>query len=67
MNRQPIRFLIMSTVPFVLVVSIGLLAWLGNLVDNRLGTSPWFTALGIIVGAVVGTLEVINLLRQAQD
>ncbi|MGD8699799.1 MAG: AtpZ/AtpI family protein [Gemmatimonadales bacterium] len=41
-----------------------LFAWLGSLLDGRLGSSPAFTLLGAFIGAAAGFY---NLVRSAMD
>lgn len=48
---QPGKYL---GVGIVWVLTTGLFVYLGRFVDGRLGTRPWFTLIGAVVGAVAG-------------
>ena len=49
---------------FTFAFSALFFAWLGSLLDGRLGTTPAFTLLGAFVGAGAGFY---NLVRSAMD
>ena len=40
------------------IVAIGIGYWFGGLLDARLGTSPWLTAMFLCFGFVAGVLNV---------
>ena len=48
---------------YSLVGAILLLGGGGYLLDGRLGTSPWFTVGGLLLGIVVGFYELIKATR----
>jgi F0F1-type ATP synthase assembly protein I len=48
----------LSTVGFSFVLAIVLGAWLGWLLDKRLGTTPWLFFVGFAMGLAAGVLNV---------
>ena len=48
----------LSTVGFSFVLAIVLGAWLGWVLDKRLGTTPWLFFLGFAMGLAAGVLNV---------
>lgn len=46
---------------FVLALVMGFAA--GNWLDRRLGTQPWLTLLGFVVGLAAGVLNVVRTMR----
>lgn len=38
----------------------------GYFVDRWLGTNPWFTLIGIVVGGVAGFRELIRSIKEAE-
>ena len=67
MARGPVRFLILSSVGFVLAAATLLCTGLGYLLDKKLGTFPVFTMIGMTFGLVAGVIEVIRMINQAGD
>jgi len=67
MARGPVRYLILSSVGFVLAAAALLGTGLGYLADRKLGTFPWLTCLGLVVGMIAGVVEMLEMLRQAGD
>jgi F0F1-type ATP synthase assembly protein I len=51
---------------FQMAAAIGLCAWGGVSLDRRLGTGPWFTLVGLILGLVVGLMVIVRTARQVQ-
>ena len=48
----------LSTVGFSFVLAIFLGAWLGWVLDQRLGTKPWLSLGGFAMGMAAGVLNV---------
>jgi len=51
---------------FQMAAAIGLCLWGGLSLDRRLGTEPWFTLVGLILGLVLGLMVVMRTARQVQ-
>ncbi len=50
----------LSTVGLVLAISVGLGAGLGLWLDERWGTGPWLTVLGVVIGSAAGFIELLR-------
>ena len=50
----------LSTVGLVLAISVGLGAWIGLWLDERWGTGPWMTVIGVVLGSVAGFMELLR-------
>lgn len=57
---------LLLAVPTLLIVSPLLGAFLGNLLDRRLGSTPWFTGLGLVLGFVTAGRETYLIVKRAQ-
>lgn len=57
------RSLALSAVGILMVVSVAIGAGVGMLLDERLGTGPWLTAVGVVLGATAGFHEMWRLVR----
>lgn len=55
----------LSTVGLSFVIAIALGVWAGWMLDNWLGTSPWFFFIGFLIGLAAAILNVIRAGRQA--
>ena len=47
-------------VGFSFAAIVGLLAWLGHLLDERLGCTPWLLILGGLAGVALATWDLIH-------
>ena len=65
MPSGPIRYLTLTSVAFVLTAATLLGAGLGYLADQKLGTFPWLTTLGLVIGMVAGVVEMLQMLRES--
>ena len=59
-DRNWADLLRLSTVGLVLAISVGLGAWLGLWLDERWGTGPWLTVLGVVIGSAAGFIELLR-------
>ena len=50
------------TAGYVLMAAIGLLGGIGYAVDAWSGTSPWFLVSGLLLGMVVGFVELAKII-----
>ena len=48
------------TVGTVLVASIVVGYFLGSMLDRRLGTSPWLTVVGVLLGSAAGFVQLFR-------
>lgn len=48
----------------MLALTTGLGVWLGYTLDQRWGTSPWLTVLGLFLGMGAGFAEMFRLLKR---
>lgn len=46
--------------------TIGVFAWLGWYLDERLGSRPWFLIGGVLVGFVGGTISLVRKVPPAR-
>ena len=51
-------------IPGLLIIAPLLGGWLGNVLDRRLGSSPWFLILGLILGFVAAGRETYLIYRR---
>jgi len=51
---------------FQMAAAIGMCTLGGFSLDRRLRTEPWLTLLGLIVGLVVGLMQVMRIARRVQ-
>ena len=58
---------LLLAVPTLLIVSPLLGAFLGNLLDRRLGTSHWFAGLGLVLGFVAAGRETWRIVKRSQE
>jgi F0F1-type ATP synthase assembly protein I len=58
---------LLLAIPTLLIVSPLLGAYLGNLLDRRLGSSHWFAGLGLILGFAAAGVETMNIIRRSQE
>jgi F0F1-type ATP synthase assembly protein I len=50
----------LMTVGFALVTCVVLGYFLGHWLDGKLGTSPWLTVVGVLLGTGAGFLELFR-------
>ncbi len=58
---------LLLAVPTLLIVSPLLGAFLGNLLDRRLGTSHWLAGLGLVLGFVAAGRETWRIVKRSQE
>jgi F0F1-type ATP synthase assembly protein I len=58
---------ILLAIPTLLIVSPLLGGWIGNWVDRRLKSSPWFLILGLILGFAAAGRETYLIYRRYTD
>jgi len=58
---------LLLAVPTLLIVSPLLGAFLGNLLDRRLGTGHWCAGIGLVLGFAAAGRETYQLVRRAQQ
>jgi len=58
---------ILGTIPFLLAVPPVAGVFIGKWIDGKLGTSPAFTIVFVILGFVAGIREVANVLKKANQ
>ena len=56
---------ILTTIPMVLAACPILGYFIGNYLDKRFNTDPWFTFGFIIIGFIAGAKETIDLIKRA--
>jgi len=64
-RENPYRlFAVYSSIIFILPA--GLLGgyWAGDWLDSRIGTSPWLTYIGILLGGFIGFKQMFQLLNR---
>jgi F0F1-type ATP synthase assembly protein I len=66
-DKGPIRALAgLGGMGFVLA-ALTILGWLlGRYLDEKLGTSPWLSLVGSLLGMAAGFFEVITIVRRAE-
>lgn len=58
---------LLGTIPFLLAVPPIAGVFIGKWIDGKLGTSPAFTIVFVILGFVAGIREVANVLKKANQ
>ena len=58
---------LLLAIPTLLIVSPLLGAFLGNLLDRRLGNSHWFAGLGLLLGFGAAGRETYRILKRSQQ
>jgi ATP synthase protein I len=58
---------LLSTIPFLLAVPPIAGVFIGRWIDDRAGTTPWFTVVFVIFGFVAGIREVARVLKKANQ
>lgn len=61
------RYLAFSGMGLVLVASVAVGIGAGTWLDSRLGTGPWLTALGLLLGAAAGFFEMWRMAERLAD
>ena len=68
MGRNTVKYLALLTqIGLTMVLAIGLSAFGGYWLDQRLGSSPWFLLLGLIIGAGGGLKAIIELMSEVDS
>ena len=57
----------LGTIPFLLAVPPVAGVFIGKWIDGKLGTSPAFTIVFVILGFVAGIREVANVMKKANQ
>ena len=57
----------MGTIPFLLAVPPIAGVFIGKWIDGKLGTSPAFTIVFVVLGFVAGVREVTNVMKKANQ
>ncbi|MBO8129412.1 MAG: AtpZ/AtpI family protein [Peptococcaceae bacterium] len=60
-------FALASTIAVQFAASILLGFWGGSFLDHKLGSEPWLTLVGILVGIAAGTLGVYRVVSRTLD
>ena len=58
---------ILGTIPFLLAVPPIAGVFIGKWIDGKLGTSPAFTIVFVVLGFVAGVREVTNVMKKANQ
>ena len=59
-GRRDRSMMNLMTVGIVLVACVGLGYFLGSTLDKKLGTSPWCTIAGVLLGSAAGFLQLFR-------
>ena len=65
--RHNVGPLVFMQLGFIMVGSILLCLAAGLFIDSRIGTSPWGTVAGVVVGTVAGFVGVYRLIARVMD
>ncbi len=57
----------LSTVGLTLAIAVGIGAIGGLYLDDYLGTGPWLTILGVLLGSAAGFHQLIREIKQSAD
>jgi len=57
----------LSTVGLSLAIAVGIGAVGGRYLDDYLGTEPWLTILGVLLGSAAGFRQLFREIRQSAD
>ncbi len=65
-KKRPLnRYLVLTSVPFQIGITIYLGAYLGELLDSKYTfEKPWFTILGVLLALVIAMYSVIQQLNK---
>jgi ATP synthase protein I len=55
---------LLGTIPFLLAVPPIAGVVIGRWIDDRAGTTPWFTVIFVIFGFAAGVREIANVLKK---
>lgn len=58
---------LLLAIPTLVIVSPLLGAFLGNLLDRRLGNKHWFAGLGLLLGFVAAGRETYRIVKRSQQ
>ena len=61
------RYLAFSGMGLVLVATVAIGIGVGVWLDSRFGTTPWLTALGLVLGAAAGFIELWRMIERLTD
>ncbi len=57
----------LSTVGLTLAIAVGIGAMGGLYLDGYLGTEPWLTIAGVLLGSAAGFHQLIREIKQSAD
>ncbi len=57
----------LSTVGLTLAIAVGIGAVGGLYLDDYLGTGPWLTILGVLLGSAAGFHQLVREIKQSAD
>ncbi len=57
----------LSTVGLTLAIAVGIGAVGGLYLDDYLGTGPWLTILGVLIGSAAGFHQLIREIKRSAD
>ncbi len=67
-DRRLLRIVgVLSTVGIAMVAATMIGLFIGRWLDNRFGTSPWLTAVFLLLGIVAGFRNLYQTVRRAQQ
>ncbi len=67
-DRRLLRIVgVLSTVGIAMVAATMIGLYIGRWLDNRFGTSPWLTAVFLLLGIVAGFRNLYQTARRAQQ
>jgi ATP synthase protein I len=53
---------LITSIPFLILISVGIGLGAGVWIDGKLGTKPWFTVILLLVGLAAGLYESAKML-----
>ncbi|MFH1299846.1 MAG: AtpZ/AtpI family protein [Planctomycetota bacterium] len=48
-------------------LEMSLPAFLGHWLDKKWGTTPWLTAIGAVLGFILGMIHLLRMAKEAED
>lgn len=53
---------LITSIPLLILISVGIGIWAGTWLDGKLGTSPWLTIILTLLGLAAGLYESMKML-----